>query len=73
MLPRHRRAVIAIFAAVPLAKDWFAGYPLPPGLPEVLSVSLACGVALRDPSWFVAGEVGLFCTYLFVAFLFATW
>jgi competence protein ComEC len=38
-------AVAAIFVAVPRAKRVFEGYPLPRGAPEVIAVSLACGVA----------------------------
>jgi hypothetical protein len=38
--------------------------------PFLTATVVACGVALRDASWFVAGELGLFCTWLFVAFLF---
>src|SRR4029079_16342196 len=50
-------AVVPIFVAVPLAKDWFAGYPLPPGLPEVLAVSLACGVATAPILWLEFGRI----------------
>ena len=39
--------------------------------PFLTATCVACGVALKDPGWFVTGAVGLFCTYLFVAFLFA--
>ncbi len=38
-------AVAAIFVAVPRARRFFEGYPLPRGAPEVIAVSLACGVA----------------------------
>jgi len=38
--------------------------------PFLTATAVACGAALRDASWFVAGEIGLFCTFLFVAFLF---
>ena len=53
-------AVVAIFVAVPLAKDWFAGYPLPPGLPEVLAVSLACGVATAPVLWLEFGRIPVY-------------
>jgi competence protein ComEC len=38
-------AVAAIFVAVPRARRFFEGYPLPRGAAEVVAVSLACGVA----------------------------
>ncbi len=53
-------AVVAIFVAVPLAKDWFAGYPLPPGLSEVLAVSLACGVATAPILWLEFGRIPVY-------------
>ena len=39
--------------------------------PFMTATTIACGVALDDPSWFVTGELCLVGTYLFVAFLFA--
>jgi hypothetical protein len=39
--------------------------------PFMTVTCVACGVALNDAGWFVAGEMGLVMTYLFVAFLFA--
>jgi competence protein ComEC len=53
-------AVVAIFVAVPLAKDWFAGYPLPPKMPEVLAVSLACGVATAPILWLQFGRIPVY-------------
>ena len=53
-------AVVAIFVAVPLAKDWFEGYPLPPGLAEVLAVSLACGVATAPILWLEFGRIPVY-------------
>jgi len=53
-------AVVAIFVAVPLAKVWFAGYPLPPGLSEVLAVSLACGVATAPILWLEFGRIPVY-------------
>ena len=53
-------AVVAIFVAVPLAKDWFAGYPLPPKLPEVLAVSLACGAATAPILWLQFGRIPVY-------------
>lgn len=39
--------------------------------PFMTATSVACGVALDDAGWFMAGVTGLVATYLFVAFLFA--
>src|SRR5581483_4542947 len=50
-------AVVAIFVAVPKAKEFFAGYPLPRGLPEVLAVSLACGIATAPILWLQFGRI----------------
>jgi competence protein ComEC len=53
-------AVVAIFVAVPWAKEMFAGYPLPRGLPEVLAVSLACGVATAPILWLQFGRIPIY-------------
>jgi competence protein ComEC len=53
-------AVVAIFLAVPRAKEVFAGYPLPRGLPEVLAVSLACGVATAPILWLQFGRIPVY-------------
>ena len=53
-------AVVAIFLAVPRAKQIFAGYPLPRGLPEVLAVSLACGVATAPILWLQFGRIPVY-------------
>ncbi|HKP19456.1 MAG TPA: ComEC/Rec2 family competence protein [Gaiellaceae bacterium] len=53
-------AVAAIFVAVPRAKRFFAGYPLPRGLPEVLAVSLACGAATAPILWFQFGRIPVY-------------
>jgi ComEC/Rec2-related protein len=53
-------AVVAIFVAVPHAKDFFAGYPLPRGLPEVLAVSLACGIATAPILWLQFGRIPVY-------------
>ena len=53
-------AVVAIFVAVPYAKDFFAGYPLPRFLPEVLAVSLACGIATAPILWLQFGRIPLY-------------
>jgi len=39
--------------------------------PFMTVTCVVSGVALNDPSWFIAGEMGLVLTYLFVGFLFA--
>jgi competence protein ComEC len=53
-------AVVAIFLAVPRAKELFAGYPLPRGLPEVLAVSLACGIATAPFLWLQFGRIPVY-------------
>jgi ComEC/Rec2-related protein len=53
-------AVVAIFVAVPRARELFAGYPLPRGLPEVLAVSLACGVATAPILWLQFGRIPVY-------------
>jgi competence protein ComEC len=53
-------AVVAIFVAVPYAKDFLAGYPLPPRLPEVLAVSLACGIATAPILWLQFGRIPVY-------------
>jgi competence protein ComEC len=53
-------AVVAIFVAVPRAKELFAGHPLPRGLPEVLAVSLACGVATAPILWLQFGRIPVY-------------
>jgi competence protein ComEC len=53
-------AVTAIFVAVPRAKSMFEGYPLPRGLPEVLAVSLACGLATAPILWFQLGRIPIY-------------
>ncbi len=53
-------AVVAIFLAVPHAKEFFAGYPLPRGLAEVLSVSLACGIATAPVLWLQFGRIPVY-------------
>jgi competence protein ComEC len=53
-------AVVAIFLAVPRAKEVFAGYPLPRGLPEVLAVSLACGLATAPILWLQFGRIPVY-------------
>jgi len=53
-------AVVAIFVAVPKAKEFFAGYPLPRGLPEVLAVSLACGIATAPILWLQFGRIPVY-------------
>jgi ComEC/Rec2-related protein len=53
-------AVVAIFVAVPRAQELFAGYPLPHGLPEVLAVSLACGVATAPILWLQFGRIPVY-------------
>jgi competence protein ComEC len=53
-------AVLAIFLAVPRAKELFSGYPLPRGLPEVLAVSLACGVATAPILWLQFGRIPVY-------------
>jgi hypothetical protein len=39
--------------------------------PFMTATFVACGVALKEATWFVLGEIGLVATYVFVAFLFA--
>jgi ComEC/Rec2-related protein len=56
-------AVVAIFVAVPRAKELFAGYPLPRGLPEVLTVSLACGVATAPILWLQFGRIPVYSVF----------
>jgi ComEC/Rec2-related protein len=56
-------AVVAIFLAVPRAKELFAGYPLPRGLPEVLALSLACGVATAPILWLQFGRVPVYSVF----------
>jgi competence protein ComEC len=53
-------AVVAIFVAVPHAREFFAGYPLPRGLPEVLAVSLACGIATAPILWLQFGRIPVY-------------
>jgi competence protein ComEC len=53
-------AVVAIFVAVPHAKEFFAGYPLPRGLGVVLAVSLACGIATAPILWLQFGRIPLY-------------
>jgi competence protein ComEC len=53
-------AVAAIFVAVPGAKRLFEGYPLPRGVPEVLAVSLACGVATAPILWLQFGRIPIY-------------
>jgi competence protein ComEC len=53
-------AVVAIFVAVPRAREFFAGYPLPRGLPEVLAVSLACGIATAPILWLQFGRIPVY-------------
>jgi competence protein ComEC len=53
-------AVVAIFVAVPYAQEFFAGYPLPPKLPEVLAVSLACGIATAPILWLQFGRIPVY-------------
>jgi competence protein ComEC len=53
-------AVTAIFVAVPYAKNFFAGYPLPRGLREVLAVSLACGAATAPILWLQFGRIPVY-------------
>jgi competence protein ComEC len=53
-------AVAAIFVAVPHARELFAGYPFPRGLPEVLAVSLACGIATAPILWLQFGRIPLY-------------
>jgi competence protein ComEC len=56
-------AVVAIFVAVPRAKELFAGYPLPRGLPEVLAVSLACSVATAPILWLQFGRIPVYSVF----------
>ena len=53
-------AVVAIFVAAPHALELFAGYPLPRGLPEVLAVSLACGIATAPILWLQFGRIPVY-------------
>src|SRR5205814_2375839 len=53
-------AVVAIFVAVPHAREFLAGYPLPRGLPEALSVSLACGAATAPILWLQFGRIPVY-------------
>ena len=53
-------AVVAIFVAVPHAREFLAGYPLPRGLPEVLAVSLACGIATAPILWLQFGRIPVY-------------
>jgi competence protein ComEC len=53
-------AVVAIFLVVPRAHEFLLGYPLPPGLREVLAVSLACGVATAPILWLQFGRIPLY-------------
>jgi competence protein ComEC len=56
-------AVVAIFVAVPRAKELFSGYPLPRGVPEVLAVSLACGVATAPILWLQFGRIPVYSVF----------
>jgi competence protein ComEC len=56
-------AVVAIFVAVPRAKEIFSGYPLPGGLPEVLAVSLACSVATAPILWLQFGRIPVYSVF----------
>jgi competence protein ComEC len=53
-------AVVAIFVALPWAKELLAGYSMPRGLPEVLAVSLACGVATAPILWLQFGRIPVY-------------
>ena len=54
-------AVVAIFVAVPLAKRLVRGLPAPArGSPEVLAVSLACGVATAPILWLQFGRIPVY-------------
>jgi competence protein ComEC len=52
-------AVLAIFLLAPRIRAWLEGYPLPPGLRGVVSVSAACGLATAPISWFQFHQIPL--------------
>jgi competence protein ComEC len=53
-------AVAAIFVAVPRAKRFFEGYPVPRGVAEVVAVSLACGLATAPILWLQFGRIPVY-------------
>jgi competence protein ComEC len=53
-------AVAAIFVAVPRVRRALEGYPLPKGVPEVVAVSLACGVATAPILLLQFGRIPLY-------------
>ena len=44
----------------PDAKDFLEGYPVPPRLPDVVAVSLACGVATAPILWLQFGRIPVY-------------
>jgi competence protein ComEC len=53
-------AVTAIFVAVPRVTRILTGYPLPRWAPEVIAVSLSCGVATAPILWFQFGRIPVY-------------
>ena len=53
-------AVVAIFVAVPRARRFLEGYPLPRARREAIAVSLACGVATAPILWLQFGRIPIY-------------
>ena len=53
-------AVAAIFVAVPRIRRVVEGYPVPQALADVVSVSLACGVATAPLLWLQFGRIPVY-------------
>ncbi len=52
-------AVVAIFVAAPRLSAWLEGYPVAPGLREVVAISTACGIATAPVLWLQFGAIPL--------------